>query len=102
MINGPNATIARDPRFHEVANRRNRLAWTLFAITMSLYCGVILTATLNPAALAAPISPGSTTAIGWPIGAAAIVIPWLLTILYVRRANADGREMTRIVNEVLA
>ncbi len=102
MINGPNAEIARDPRFREVAGRRNRLAWTLFAVTMILYFALILTATLNPAALAAPITPGGTTAIGWPIGAFVIIVPWLLTIVYVRRANSDGREMTKIVNEVLA
>ncbi len=102
MTNGPNAEIARDPRFREVAARRNRLAWTLFAVTMVLYFGLILTATLNPSALAAPITPGGTTAVGWPIGALVIVIPWILTIVYVRRANSDGREMTKIVNEVLA
>lgn len=102
MTNGPNAIIARDPRFQEVAARRNRLAWTLFAITMILYFGLVLTATLNPGALARPITPGGTTAIGWPIGAAVIIVPWLLTIVYVRRANADGREMNRIVDEVLA
>lgn len=101
MSHGPSDLIERDPRFHEVANRRNRLAWTLFTITMVIYFGLILTATLNPAALARPISPGSTTSIGWPLGVLAIVIPWLMTLLYVRRANADSREMTRIVNEVL-
>lgn len=48
--------IGSDPRFKEVAERRNRLAWTLFAITMTLYFGLILTATLNPSALTTPIS----------------------------------------------
>ena len=94
--------IGSDPRFREVAERRNRLAWTLFAITMTLYFGLILTATLNPSALTTPISGGSPVALGWPIGAAVILIPWLLTILYVRRANADSRAMTSIVKEALA
>lgn len=102
MSHGTNAAIAADPRFREIASRRSRLAWTLFALTMILYFGIILTATLHPAALATPITPGGTTAIGWPVGAAVIVVPWLFTILYVRRANADGREMTRIVKEVMA
>ncbi len=102
MIHGWKADIARDPRFQEVASRRNRLAWALFAVTMALYFGLILTAALAPAILAEPIVAGGTTAIGWPIGAIAILVPWLLTILYVRRANADGREMTRIVNEAIA
>lgn len=102
MAHGTNAHIARDPRFQEVASRRNRLAWTLFAITMVLYFGLILTATLHPSALAAPITPGGSTAIGWPVGVIVIVVPWLLTLIYVRRANADSREMTTIVKQVLA
>lgn len=101
MSHGPAEIIERDPRFHIVANRRNRLAWTLFAITMVLYFGLMLTATLNPAALSRPWAPGSTTTIGWLIGALVIIIPWILTIVYIRRATADGREMTRIVNEAL-
>ncbi len=102
MIHGAENHIARDPRFHEVAARRNRLAWTLFGITMVLYFGLILTATLRPAALASPMSSGGTTTIGWLVGAFVILVPWTLTILYVRRANADGREMAEIVREALA
>lgn len=101
MSNEVTARIKRHPRFHAVADRRNRLAWVLFGITMVLYFGLILTAVLNPTALSTPISVGGTTSIGWPIGALVIIIPWILTIFYVRRANADSREMTRIVKEAL-
>lgn len=101
MSHSENERIARDPRFQKVANGRNRLAWTLFAITMLFYFSLVLTAAFNPDALARPFSEGSTMTIGWPIGALVIIIPWLFTIYYVRRANADGREMNRIVQEVL-
>lgn len=100
-MQGLNERVARSPRFQVVADRRNRMAWTLFAITMIIFFGLILTATLNPAALARPMSEGSTMTIGWPIGAAAIIIPWLFTIVYIRRASADGREMDQIVREAL-
>ena len=94
--------IRQNPRFQEVADRRNRLAWTLFAITMVMFFGLILTATFAPGALTRPITPGGSLSIGWPIGAAAVIVPWLLTLFYVHRANADSRSMTQIVNEVLA
>ncbi|MGQ3673380.1 DUF485 domain-containing protein [Xanthobacter sp. TB0136] len=100
MTDTINARIARDPRFQAIASRRNRLAWTLFAITMVLYFGLMLTATLAPAILGQPISAGGTTSIGWPLGAAVIIIPWLLTILYVNRANVDSRDMAEVVEEV--
>jgi len=94
--------IKADPRFREIADRRNRLAWTLFAITMVLYFGLILTATFAPAVLSAPIAAGSPVTLGWPIGAAVIIFPWLLTIYYVRQTNAEGRAMSTIVTEALA
>lgn len=101
MSEGFTSKIMQNPRFHAVADRRNRLAWLLFGITMILYFSLILTAVLNPTALARPLWEGATATIGWPIGALVIIIPWLLTILYVRRAGADSREMSQIVNEVL-
>jgi cation/acetate symporter len=55
-----------------------------------------------PGLLATPLGPGRVTTIAWPIGAAVIVIPWLLTIVYVRRANADSVAMGNIVRKVLA
>lgn len=100
MTDKTNARIARDPRFQTIARRRNTLAWTLFIITMILYFGLIMTATLAPAVLGQPVSAGSTISIGWPIGAVVIVLPWLFTIFYINRANADSEEMARVVNEV--
>lgn len=100
MTDPINARIARDPRFQAIASRRTRLAWTLFGLTMVLYFGLILTATLAPAVLGQPLTPGGTTSIGWPIAAVVIVVPWLFTIFYIRHANADSRAMARVVEEV--
>jgi uncharacterized membrane protein (DUF485 family) len=94
--------IKADPRFRAITDRRNRLAWTLFGITMALYFSLILTATFNPAALSAPLYVGSTVTVGWPLGAAVIVIPWFLTIYYVRQTNADGQAMSAVVSEATA
>ncbi|MGE3287735.1 MAG: DUF485 domain-containing protein [Pseudonocardia sp.] len=99
MSQEASSRIARDPRFTALADRRNRLAWTLFGITMVIYFGLVLVATFAPAVLAIPVSPGGTVSIGWPLGALTIIVPWLLTIYYVRRANAEGREMAAIVEE---
>lgn len=52
--------------------------------------------------LSAPIAAGSPVTLGWPIGAAVIIFPWLLTIYYVRQTNAEGRAMSTIVTEALA
>ncbi|PJN95861.1 DUF485 domain-containing protein [Amaricoccus sp. HAR-UPW-R2A-40] len=94
--------IKADPRFRAIADRRNRLAWTLFGITMALYFSLILTATFNPAALSVPLYPGAAVTVGWPIGAATIIIPWLLTIYYVRQANSESQALSTIVSEAMA
>jgi len=42
-----------------------------------------------PEALRTLINPESVVTIGWPLGAAVIVISWLLTGLYIRKANTE-------------
>lgn len=94
--------IRLSPEFTEIAERRSRLALMLFGITMIMYFSLVFTATFNPKLLATPMSPGAVTSVGWLIGAAVVIIPWLFTILYVWRANADSRAMSHIVKESFA
>jgi len=82
------ARVERDPEFHALHQRRSRFAWTLSAIMAALYFGFILTVAFAPHVLATPIA-GSTTTIGIPIGIGVIVAAFVLTGLYVRRANTD-------------
>jgi uncharacterized membrane protein (DUF485 family) len=43
----------------------------------------------QPSWLHTPLAPGMVTTVGWPIGATIIIASWLLTGLYVHRANTE-------------
>lgn len=66
-----------------------------------LYVGFIFLIAFNPSWLGTPISEGSYITRGIPIGVGLIVISFLLTGLYVIRANGEYDRLTaEILKEV--
>ena len=61
---------------------------------LAIYYGFILVVAFAPAWLGVPLWPGATTTIGIPIGILIIVAAFILTGLYVRRANAEFDALT--------
>jgi uncharacterized membrane protein (DUF485 family) len=79
--------VLRDPAFHELEQKRNKLGWTLTAITLVIYYGFILLVAFSPSTLAMPIG-GMTMSLGLPLGVGIILASILVTGIYVRRANS--------------
>lgn len=98
MSNPMYQRIRTNPKFRELVSRRTRFAIVLSAIVLVAYYGFMMVVAFNPALLHKPLSEGSVLTIGAPIGAAIIIVSWLLTGLYVWRANAD---FDKINEEVL-
>ena len=93
--------IENNPRFKELVRKRGRFSWLLSAITLILYVGFIFLIAFNPSWLGTPISEGSYITRGIPIGVGLIVISFLLTGLYVIRANGEYDRLTaEILKEV--
>jgi uncharacterized membrane protein (DUF485 family) len=86
--------IRRDPLFNELVARRARLAWALSAAMLVIYFGFILLIAFAPRFLGTPIGHGVTT-IGIPIGLLVIISAFVLTGIYVSRANAEFDPITR-------
>ena len=86
--------IRRDPLFNELVAKRSRLAWTLSAAMLAIYFGFILLIAFAPRFLGTPIGSGVTT-IGIPIGLLVIISAFVLTGIYVNRANAEFDPITR-------
>jgi uncharacterized membrane protein (DUF485 family) len=80
--------IRVNPKFRELEVRRSRLAWWSFAIVLAAYYGLMVVVAFWPHLLHAPLAEGRVVTIAVPIGAAIILVSWLLTGLYVYRANA--------------
>lgn len=87
MVDEVTQRILRDPAFVELEQKRNKLGWTLTAITLVIYYGFILLVAFSPSTLAMPIG-GMTMSLGLPLGVGIILASILVTGIYVRRANS--------------
>ncbi|MFA7430732.1 MAG: DUF485 domain-containing protein [Rhodospirillaceae bacterium] len=91
--------ILKDPDFQTLTSRRSRFAWLLAGIMLTVFYGFILVVAFVPDLLATKVAPGATLSIGWPIGAAIIILSWVLTAIYVRRANSEFEALNNKILE---
>jgi uncharacterized membrane protein (DUF485 family) len=98
MSNPMYQRIRTNPKFRELVSRRTRFAIVLSAIVLVAYYGFMMVVAFRPAMLHAPLAEGSALTVGMPIGVGIVFVSWLLTGLYVWRANTD---FDRINEDVL-
>jgi uncharacterized membrane protein (DUF485 family) len=91
--------IKNDPDFIKLVGDRSKFAWSLTIIMLVIYFGFVLTIAFDPSILGTPLSAGSVTTIGIPIGVAVIVSAFILTGIYVRRANTEFDELTKRIKD---
>jgi uncharacterized membrane protein (DUF485 family) len=99
MIHARVEQILRDPKYHELVRSRALLGGTLSVITLAIYLGFIGLIAYFPKFLATPLEPGLTTTIGIPIGIGVIVSAFVLTGIYVWRANTTYDHLIREIIE---
>lgn len=92
--------VQNDPQFYELVRRRSRLAWILTASMILIYFGFVLTIAYNKPFLAQSLAGGVTT-VGIPIGIGVILSAFVLTGIYVARANTAFDDLTRQIIERL-
>ena len=85
-------------RFQELVAKRTRFAWRLSAAMLVIYFGFIFIIAFAPKILGTPIGSGVTT-IGIPLGLFVIVSAFVLTGIYVYRANTEFDALTREIIE---
>jgi uncharacterized membrane protein (DUF485 family) len=93
--------IESSPKFRELVGARTRFAVTLTVIMLAIYCGFILAVAFAPGWLGAPVSDGSVVTVGIPVGVAVIISAFVLTGIYVARANSRFDQLNaEILQEV--
>ncbi|MCC8365338.1 MULTISPECIES: DUF485 domain-containing protein [Xenorhabdus] len=93
--------IENNPHFKELIEKRGRFAWLLSAIMLILYVGFIFLIAFAPGWLGTPLYEGSSMTRGIPVGVGIIFISFILTGIYVIRANGEFDRLTSaILNEV--
>lgn len=93
--------VLRSAHFQELVRKRAGFAWTLSIIMLVIYFGFIALVAFAKPLLATKIGAG-VTSLGIVLGLVVIVAAFLLTGIYVRRANSEFDEMTEsLKREVL-
>lgn len=89
--------IRSNPKFKELVAKRTKMSWMFAAMVLGAYYGFIALVAFAPQVLHIPLGAGRTT---WGViaGFGIVVLSWILTALYVRRANT---EFDAINNEIL-
>lgn len=94
--------VRRNPKYHELVSKRTSFGRILAILMLVIYYGFILLIAYAPKFLGTPISAGSVTTIGIPIGLGVIISAFVLTGIYVARANSEfDRLNDEIKREVL-
>jgi uncharacterized membrane protein (DUF485 family) len=91
--------IEKNPKFQELVQTRKSLGWTLSFVMLAIYFGFILLVAFDKPFLGTPLSASGVSTIGIPIGLFVIVSAFVLTGIYVVKANARYDELTRQIVE---
>jgi cation/acetate symporter len=83
-----------NPKFQQLVTTRGRFAWTLAITVLVVFYGFVLVVAFQPTLLGASVSEGSHLTVGVVAGLSIFVSFWLLTALYVRRANGAFDALT--------
>lgn len=92
--------IKDNPDFQQLVQKRKTFALQLSAIVLVMYFSFILLIAFAPDVLATPVTSNSVITWGIPVGVFIIISSFLLTGIYVKRANTEfDEENQRIIEE---
>jgi uncharacterized membrane protein (DUF485 family) len=91
-------TIQKNPKYQQLTKERSSIAWSLSFAMLVVYFGFILLVAYAPKFLGTPLGSGVMT-VGIPIGLGVIIAAFILTGIYVAKANSKFDELTRQIVE---
>ena len=91
--------IKSNPKYHELVSKRTKFAWILAILMLLIYYGFILIIAFNKEFLSQQLWEGSITTVGIPIGLGVIISAFILTGIYVYRANSEFDRLTAEIKE---
>lgn len=87
--------VLAHPKFAEMTSNRARFSWRLSVVVLTVYYIFVLVAALKPELLAQPVAAGMTFSVGLTAGIVITLFCFVMTGIYVRRANSRYDAMTR-------
>lgn len=102
MEQGIVTKVRSNPKYHQLVKKRSFFAWVLAIIVCLIYYGFIMIIAFKDKignVLGTPLSEGSIITIGIPIGVLVILSAFVLTGIYVWRANTEFDRLTREIKD---
>jgi len=90
--------VRNNPKFTELVQKRSSFAWKLAVTILVIYYTFIMVIAFSPEIFGQPIGDGVTT-VGIPVGITIIIICFLLTGIYTKRANSEFDKLTNEIKE---
>jgi uncharacterized membrane protein (DUF485 family) len=90
--------ILANPKYQELVAKRSKFAWTLSIVILVVYYAFVLVIAFDSSLLGAKLGSGVTT-VGIPVGMGIIFLSFILTGVYVKRANSEFEDLTNEVKK---
>ena len=90
--------IKSNPKYQELVSKRSSFSLKLSIFVLAMFYAYILVIAFNKDLLATKLGDGEMT-VAFPFGAAIIVISFITTLIYVRRANSEFEDLTNQIKE---
>lgn len=87
--------VVAHPQYAELTRKRSRFALVLSFIVLAVFYAFVALATLAPASFAAPVTEGLTWPLGLVAGFVIQIFAFVMTGVYVRRANGEFDAINR-------
>ena len=90
--------IENNPKYQELVSKKNSFGIKLGVFVLVMFYTYIMVIAFNKEILATKIGAGVTT-IAFPIALAILVLSFLTTVIYVRRANGEFEHLTNEIKD---
>ena len=90
--------IESNPKYKELVSKRNGLGFKLGIFVLVMFYASFLVISFNKELLSAKIGEGVTT-IAFPIALAILVLSFITTLIYVKRANTEFEDLTNEIKK---
>ena len=90
--------VRNNPKFQTLVNKRSKLGWQLSIVMLAVYYAFILSIAFAPSILGQKLGSGVVT-LGIPVGVGIIILAFVLTGIYVKKANSEFDVLTESIKE---
>ena len=91
------ARIRKNPRFNELVSKRQGFATLLSVIVLTIFYGFFMVVAFQPQVIGKRLSEGSYLTVGIAFELFMFIFFWVLTAVYVKRANGEFDAITEEV-----